>query len=46
MGLRLDPGVDNNADEDYDVVAAGVTEVGRDVKAVITSKVPVGGSQV
>ena len=35
-GLRLDLGVDNVADTDYEIVAAGVSEQGRNVKAAIS----------
>ena len=35
-GLRLDLGVDNVADTDYQVVAAGVSQPGRNLKAAIS----------
>lgn len=35
-GLRIDLGVDNIADTDYDVVAAGVSQPGRNFKAAIS----------
>lgn len=35
-GLRLDIGVDNVTDADYEVVAAGVSQPGRNVKAAIS----------
>lgn len=35
-GLRIDFGVDNVADADYEVVAAGVSQPGRNVKAAVS----------
>jgi len=34
-GLRVDLGVDNISDADYQVIAAGVSEPGRNIKAAI-----------
>ena len=35
-GLRIDLGADNVTDADYDVVAAGVSQPGRNFKAAIS----------
>ena len=38
-GLRLDVGVDNLTDEDYSVVAAGVSEPGRNFRAALRYRI-------
>jgi hemoglobin/transferrin/lactoferrin receptor protein len=43
-GLRLDLGVDNITDEDYEVVAAGVSEEGRNYKAGLSYTIPICGT--
>lgn len=43
-GLRVDLGIDNILDEDYEVVAAGVSEPGRNYKAAVSYKIPLCGS--
>ncbi len=43
-GLRIDLGVDNVTDEDYEVVAAGVSEEGRNYKAAISYTIPICGT--
>lgn len=43
-GVRLDLGVDNITDEDYEVVAAGVSEPGRNYKAAISYTIPICGT--
>ena len=39
-GLRLDLGIDNITDEDYEVVNSGVSEPGRDYKVAVSYKMP------
>lgn len=45
-GLRVDLGVDNVTDEDYEVVAAGVSEEGRNYKVGVSYRLPFCGTQV
>ncbi len=45
-GLRVDLGIDNILDEDYEVVAAGVSEPGRNYKAAVSYKIPLCGSEL
>lgn len=44
-GLRVDLGIDNVADADYEIVSAGVSEEGRDFKAAVTYQVPICGTE-
>jgi len=44
-GLRLDLGIDNLTDEDYEIVTAGVSEEGRNYKAAISYRIPVCGTE-
>jgi hemoglobin/transferrin/lactoferrin receptor protein len=43
-GVRLDLGVDNITDEDYEVVAAGVSEEGRNYKVGLSYTIPICGT--
>ncbi len=43
-GVRIDLGIDNVTDEDYEVVAAGVSEEGRSYKAGISYTIPICGT--
>jgi hemoglobin/transferrin/lactoferrin receptor protein len=43
-GLRVDLGIDNITDEDYEVVAAGVSEEGRNYKAGLSYTIPICGT--
>jgi hemoglobin/transferrin/lactoferrin receptor protein len=43
-GLRLDLGVDNVTDEDYEVVAAGVSEEGRNYRVGLSYTIPICGT--
>lgn len=45
-GLRLDLGVDNVTDEDYEIVAAGVSEEGRNYKIGLSYQLNLCGSSV
>lgn len=45
-GLRVDLGIDNVTDADYEVVAAGVSEAGRSYKAAVSYTIPFCGSSI
>lgn len=43
-GLRVDLGIDNITDKDYEVIAAGVSEEGRNYKAGVSYTIPICGA--
>lgn len=45
-GLRVDLGIDNVTDEDYEIVTAGVSEEGRSFKAAVSYTIPFCGTAV
>ncbi len=45
-GLRVDLGIDNVTDEDYEIVTAGVSEEGRSYKAAVSYTIPFCGTAV